>query len=236
MKIAVVVPTYYRNDGSSYEIVKKTLESVKCQSHKDWHLFLIGDKYELNYEFKKLSEVLGDKCTSINLPIAKERDKYKDNKQALWRTGGVNANNVGIELALLCGYDYIAHLDHDDLWKENHLEVISKCIEETNSVFICTKASYKGFAVLPTTQFEPEVAYKEFYPNMAQQIHSSICVNFRKLKSRYIDFFELKNDLSPSDGMLAIYLRNELKEKGYLSTLINEITVIHDKEGYTLTS
>ena len=236
MKIAIVLPTYYRNDGSSFEIVKKTLESVKCQSHKDWHLFLIGDKYENKEEFKELGEYLSDKCTYLNLPTAKERDKYKDNKQALWFTGGVNANNVGVELALLCDYDYIAHLDHDDIWSENHLEVISKCIEETNSVFICTKSNYKDSMILPSVNFDSDKLYKQFYPNMAQQVHSSICVNFKKIKTRYVDFIDLKNEYYPSDGILAMNIANELKENGYLSTLINKVTVIHDKEGHTLTT
>ena len=228
MKIAIVMPTYYREDSKSFELVNKALQSIKCQSHKDWHLFLIGDKYENKKEFKQLSNVLKDKCTSINLPIAKEREKYTNNKLALWNTGGVNANNVGIEIALLCGFDYIAHLDHDDEWNENHLEEINKCIEINNPMFICTKANYIDNKVLPTINSDKK--YIDYLPKIGEQIHSSICVNFRMLKTRYIDYFELTNEIKPSDGILANDLSDEVILNGYNSICINMVTVNHIEE------
>jgi len=230
MKIAIVMPTYYKED--TFDLITKTIDSLKKQTHKDWHLFLIGDKYEMKQEFRNIANTLKDKCTSINLPIAKEREKYIDNKTALWNTGGVNANNVGIELALLCGYNYIAHLDHDDLWESNHLEEINKCIELTGSVFICTKSTYKEDEILPNIKSND--LYINYLPSMGKQIHSSICVDFSRIKTRYIDYYEKTNIPFPSDGMLANDIRDELKEKGYLSTCINQLTVNHDIEGSIL--
>jgi hypothetical protein len=128
----------------------------------------------------------------------------------------------------------VAHLDHDDEWNENHLEELSNCIETTGAVFICTKANYIHDRVLPTLNSDDK--YIDFLPNMAKQIHSSICVNFKKVNVRYIDFFAYKNQMYPSDGILAMDINHFIKTsnlsgENYKSICINSITVNHIEEG-----
>ena len=133
MKLGILIPTYRKANGEYRDQIAKTLESVSNQTHKDYKVFLIGDLYDDNYEFEELSKIIDpSKIWAHNLPIAYERSKYSG--KDLWVTGGVYASNIGIDQALKEGFDYICHLDHDDLWKPNHLELISttrdlqKCI------------------------------------------------------------------------------------------------------------
>ena len=78
--------------------------------------------YENNSEILELvSKYDSNKLYFENLPYAKERDNYKNDKKALWSYGGVNAMNHGILKSLKDGYEYICHLDHDDWWLEDHL-------------------------------------------------------------------------------------------------------------------
>ena len=133
MKLGIVITTYQRFDGSTPSLLKRAIESVKNQTHQDYTLIVIGDKYEDNNEFENIckNSDLKDKIVYENLPYAKEREKYPVGSQELWSAGGVNARNHGIEVGLKLGLTYICHLDHDDYWHPQHLEVINYTIEET---------------------------------------------------------------------------------------------------------
>jgi glycosyltransferase involved in cell wall biosynthesis len=55
MKIAVIISTFRRGDGKTPELLKQTLSSVFNQTFKDFKLFLIGDNYENEEEFKEIT-------------------------------------------------------------------------------------------------------------------------------------------------------------------------------------
>jgi glycosyltransferase involved in cell wall biosynthesis len=59
-----------------------------------------------------------NKIYTVNIPFAEEREKYTNNLEALWHYGGVYASNLGINTALISGYDYVCRLDHDDYYTE----------------------------------------------------------------------------------------------------------------------
>ena len=161
MKLSILIPTYMRKDGSTPKYLTRSLDSVFNQTHQDFKIYLIGDKYENEEEVKNiLSKYDSEKIFFKNLDVAKERDSYT-NKWAIWSYGGVNALNVGIDISLSEGNNYICHLDHDDYWENNHLELINKCIEETNSDWICTKAQYVNF-VLP--RINSDQKYIDYQP------------------------------------------------------------------------
>jgi len=231
MKFAIIIPTYYRSDGKSIIFLKKALDSIFNQTHQDFKIFLIGDKYENEIEiFDLVSTYDSNKLVFKNLSYAKERDKYIDNKWALWSYGGVNATNIGIEDALNEGYEYSCHLDHDDWWLSNHLFEINKCIEETNSDWVCTKSTY-GHTYLPN--IESSEIYNEFYPKNGQLIRSSVCMNFKTIPLRYRDLFELNNFVGlPGDADLWERSRMVILSSNLKSIFINKLTCRHDDEGY----
>ena len=145
MKLGIVITTYQKSDGSTPTLLKRAIESVKNQTYQDYTLIIIGDKYEDNNEFEAIcnSFELGDKIVCKNLPYAQEREKYPLGSKKLWSAGGVNARNYGIDLSLSLGLEYICHLDHDDYWHPQHLEIINYVIKETKDAsFINTCSTY----------------------------------------------------------------------------------------------
>jgi glycosyltransferase involved in cell wall biosynthesis len=182
--LAIVISTYKRKDNSSKNYLYRALYSIVNQTYKNYKIFLIGDKYDEPNEIYDIINLLNIKKIYFeNLPYAKEREKYIGNQ--LWSYGGVNAVNYGITKVLEEGFEYVCHLDHDDWWYENHLELINKCINDTNSDWICTKSTFVN-----PTNFLPNINSNEFYINFLPQssrlIHSSVCMNFKKIPLKYV--------------------------------------------------
>jgi glycosyltransferase involved in cell wall biosynthesis len=231
MKLSVAISTYYRKDGLTLKYLTRALNSVFNQTHQDFKIYLIGDRYENEKEIKKIvSEYNNEKLYFLNLDVAKERDFYMD-KNALWSYGGVNAINVGIDISLSEGNNYICHLDHDDYWENNHLELINNCIIETGSDWICTKSNYVTNRVLPVVNDKEK--YINFLPKSCSLIHSSVCMNFKTIPLKYRDLFlETGNVGLPADADLWERCRLYILEKNLKSTLINQITCHHIEEGF----
>lgn len=229
MEIAIVIPTYKKSDNSTLFYLNRALQSIKNQTYQNYKVFLIGDKYDDNDEFETLSKIIdSDKLFSINLSYAYERDKYWDKPDILWSCGGVNAVNIGIDYALKDGFEYIAHLDHDDYWGENHLSEIINVIKSKDNVgFVYTLSNFINL-VLPSVINDGEIQFS--LPEQSNLIHSSTCVNFKKLESRYRNMFETFNNIYPSDADLWNQLKVELISKNLNSYLIKKITCTHDKE------
>lgn len=233
MKLAVLIPTYQRSDNRTPFYLKRAIDSVMEQSHQDFKIFVIGDRYENNLEFKSiLSQYDKEKMFYVNLPFAKERDIYGANKLALWNYGGVNANNVGIELILSKEYKYICHLDHDDYWMPTHLKAINNCIEETSADFVCTKSTYKDVGTLP--QLYTDKKFVKISPRPETLIHSSTCINFETLNFRYRDLFTEKGIIGlPSDADMWLRIGAYVDIVPTVSAyMVNEVTCIHDEEGF----
>lgn len=232
VKFGIVIPTYKRLDGQTPLYLSRALNSIKSQTHTNYKVILIGDKYEDNDEFIKLStEIIErDKIYFENLPIAMERDNYSNNKNALWSYGGVNATNYGISKSLELGYNYICHLDHDDYWDENHLFFINQVIKQTFSPFVCTKSKYLS-NILPNINFNGD--FIDFPPYCGRLIHSSTCIDFKKIPLRYVDIYKEHGFVgNPADGDLWIRINNWLSQNEINSWLINKITCFHEEEGY----
>lgn len=231
IKLGIVIATYRRDDGKSSEFLYRTLESIKKQTYKNYKIFLIGDKYEKPNEVIQIIEKLQLKNIYFeNLPVAKEREKYTGH--TLWSYGGVNAINHGVKKALNEGYEYICHLDHDDWWYENHLELINECINKTNSDWICTKSTYGNpFFFLP--RIESNDLYYPIEPRSSSLIHSSVCMNFKKIPLLYRDIYEETGVCGlPTDADLWERCRGYIQKNNLKSILINRITCRHDEEGY----
>ena len=218
MKLAIVTPTYRKKDGKTLEHLTKTLESVAAQSHTDYKVFLIGDKYEDHQEFLNISKIIDpSKMWANNLPIAKERDKYSGRQ--LWVSGGVYASNVGINKALEEGYDYVCHLDHDDIWTDNHLKIISDVIEETKSNFLTTRCGH-GWPAAEST------GYLTKWRPLPNKIFKSItCVNYRHFNIRFRNMIESENKVYASDADLWHRLNNIMVANNEWGYIINESTM-----------
>lgn len=233
MKLSIIISTYQRTDNSTPFYLKRALDCVFNQTHKDFKVYVIGDKYEDNEEFINICESYDkDKIYFENLPFAKERDLYGKGF-ALWSYGGVNAVNHGITKSLEDGNNYICHLDHDDEWNLNHLEVINECLTKTNADWVCTVSTYlKPNNFMPkTTGIENE--YINFLPRYATLIHSSVCMNFNTIPLKYRDLFDETGVVGlPSDGELWNRCSEYIVKNGLKSYCINKLTCHHIDEGF----
>jgi hypothetical protein len=231
MKLGIIIPTYQRKDNQSPFLLKRALHSILNQTKKEYKVFVIGDRYENENELKTiLDSYPKEKFYVENLPIAVERDNYAD-KWALWSYGGVNATNYGIDLALNDGFDFLCRLDHDDFWDKTHLEEILNCIEQTHSDWMCTKSQYIKNLIYPFSNCNK--MYCDYEPKPRQLIHSSVCMNFKKIPLKYRDLFKEtgKSDM-PSDADMWIRVSQYCKDNNLKTTLINKITCFHIDEGY----
>jgi len=235
MKIAIVIPTYYRKDGNTSKYLTRALDSVFNQTYQNFKIFLMGDKYENEIEVLEiLKKYDGKKIFFTNLLEAKERDNYLI-PRAIWLYGGVNATNIGIEMALNEGYEYICHLDHDDWWSNDHLDEISKCINETNSNWICTKSTR-----LSPNNYLPNILtkkkYNEFLPSSSSLIHSSVCMNFKEIPLRYRDLYLETGKVGlPADADLWERTKEFLTSNSQTGIFIDKLTCYHEEEGFSKT-
>jgi len=231
MKLSVIISTYMRADNKTPFFLKRAIDSVFSQTHEDFKIFLIGDRYENQDEINNLvSNYPQEKLYFENLPFAAERDNYKD-KWIIWSYGGVNAVNYGVDVALNQGFDLMCHLDHDDYWDKNHLQEISKCISITDSSWVCTKSQYVMNLVYP--RYSCNELYCDFTPISEGLIHSSVCMNFRTIPLKYRDLFkETGKKGLPADADLWSRVAKYTKENKLKTTLINKITCFHLDEGY----
>lgn len=216
MNIGIVIATYYKLDGSTYAHLKKTLESVKNQTHKDYKVFLIGDNYSHKEELIQLSEIIeSNKIYLENLPVAIERIKYTGID--LWRTGGVNAMNTGIKKSLSEGYDYICVLDHDDIFLNEHLEIISKCVDETKTHFVTTKCG-------AYPDINAEGYYTNYRPISSRLFKVSTCIDFKYFNMLFRNLLEETGKSYAADADLWNRIKEYLEYKNEFGIFINKLT------------
>lgn len=227
---AVVMSTYVRPDGQTEIHLEKALNSLLKQTHKDWKIFLIGDKFEDEKLFQKMiSKIPEGKIKAVNRPFAPERDKYPPGSHKLWCSGGLSGVNYGIELALEEGYEYVCVLDHDDFWHEDHLKHFNTILEKNEDLVILAARSFYGNnnAILPQGS---AVVGKGYIPQGQNVVKSSACIKWNAIESRFRDVFEETGQEVPSDLDFWNRLAEEMKAKGYKGYLSSYITCYHIEE------
>jgi hypothetical protein len=231
MKFAITIGTYQRSDGKTPFYLKRALNSIFAQKHQDFKIYLIGDKYENEDELLSIvNEYPKEKIYCENLSVAVEREKYVNDKHALWCSGGNNAVNHALDVILKDNFShYICQLDHDDYWTKKHLHVFNEVIEETNVDWMCTKSTHIGNRVLPDVITNKK--YIEFLPEPGKLINSSTCMNFTTIPIRTRDVFaEDGGRPYPSDADKWKRVSKHIKENNLKSYFINSLTCMHDME------
>lgn len=230
MKLGILIVTYQRLDGSTPVLLKRAIESVKNQSYQDFTLIVVGDKYDNNNEFETICKESGleNKIIYENLSYAKEREKYPIGSKELWSAGGVNARNYGVELALKSGLTYVCHLDHDDYWHPQHLEIINYTIEETKDAsFINTCSTYFN-SYIPRVELTNEVVPSQVKPG--EFVHSSVCINHKLIPLKYRDVYEETGKEYAADADLWIRIGKFVKDNNLKTYRITSLTCFHPSE------
>jgi glycosyltransferase involved in cell wall biosynthesis len=228
----IIIPTYHRQDDLTKTYLMRALESVFAQQYQSFHVYIIGDKYEPESELDAImSRYDSAFCTVVNLSYAKERDQYAQDSTLLWCSGGVNATNFGIDLAIKDSIDYICFLDQDDFWEPNHLQSLNEAIREQKADWVCTLAkTHQGYA-LPN--FDRKGKYIEFLPEPRGCIKASVCYNARKIPLRPRDVHAETGEGCPADADLWRRISDFIKKNKLRSYCVNQITCNYDTGEYT---
>lgn len=230
MKLSVIISTYKKSNGDTKNHLTRCLESIKNQTYQNFHVYLIGDKYEDLDEFNSYKNILGDKCTLVNLPVAVERSKYPPG-DILWTCGGVNAANIGIAIALGDGYSWIGKIDHDDWIGPNHFKNINDKISSLDEsyVLVSSKATNPSHGILPRRDYQND----NFYPRSSDINDSGVFINRNLINLPYRNLYELTGKAYAADADLWNRLTPYMKENNLKGYLIEEVTCFSDMVGYS---
>ncbi|WP_050371204.1 glycosyltransferase family 2 protein [Streptomyces acidiscabies] len=134
--MSVICPTYNRSRK-----ITETIDSVREQTFQDWELLVVSDG----------SDDDTDDCVRNS---ARHDPRVK--LHSLDRTGHPSApRNAGLALAQ---GEFIAYLDHDDLWRPDHLTVLLELLR-TGADFAVTGCTYHGATGAEAAEFAPLSAF-----------------------------------------------------------------------------
>lgn len=173
VRFAVCMATYTRPNNKSPEYLQRSLFSVLNQTASNWHIFLVGDKYESQDEFNTIVSLMPpSKITAVNLPVAPERENISDLENR-WKVAGANAFNHAHKLALDANYDYILHLDDDDFFHTKKIQLLNYiCSVFPIPAFMFHYSDYVLDLVLPRFHCPP-LEEGVILPNHELCIHKS---------------------------------------------------------------
>nr|WP_297939598.1 glycosyltransferase family 2 protein [uncultured Lachnoclostridium sp.] len=134
--VSVIIPTYNRADK-----IHNAIHSVINQTYKNWEIVVVDDCSKDN-----TAEIIQQ---FIDQKVNIKYIKLKKNQ------GASNARNVGLEQ---CIGEYIAFLDSDDMWTEEHLQKNISAMEKYG-----VKLSY-SFWLERSLNGKDEVVFKEGNP------------------------------------------------------------------------
>lgn len=113
--VSVLIPTYNRSDL----LIERTIPSVLRQTYQNFELIVVGDHCTDDTE-KKLRFFNDKRIKFFNLP---QRGNYPEDPHERWMVAGVTPANKAIELS---SGDWIAPLDDDDEFSDDHIETLLK--------------------------------------------------------------------------------------------------------------
>lgn len=111
--VSVRVATYQNPEL----LCDRALRSVQRQSHENWECIVVGDA-DSEVTAQQIRAIGDPRITFLNLPF---RGPYPDDPASRWRVAGIPAMNRGTQEA---NGMWIAPLDHDDEWDDDHIEVL----------------------------------------------------------------------------------------------------------------
>lgn len=114
-------------------LVERALASVLRQTYPRWEAVVVGDACTDDTE-ERLAALGDPRIRFHNLPI---HGPYPEHELKRWMIGGVPAMNAGLRMAK---GSWIAPLDDDDEWEDDHLEVLLGAAREERAEFVYGRA------------------------------------------------------------------------------------------------
>jgi glycosyltransferase involved in cell wall biosynthesis len=111
--VSVLIPTYNRAEL----LTERTIPSVLRQTYQNFEIIVIGDNCTDDTEER--IKIFNDK--RIKFHNLSKRGEYPDDPHYKWMVAGVTPANKAIELS---SGEWIAPLDDDDEFSDDHLEIL----------------------------------------------------------------------------------------------------------------
>jgi glycosyltransferase involved in cell wall biosynthesis len=238
IKFGISMASYYRKNNKSKEYLTRALNCIKNQTADNWHIYLVGDKYENNEEFEEIiKSSMITKITHINLDIAEERDNLQKDPFGLWNVGGSNAFNTANKMAYDDGCDFILHFDDDDIWHEKKIECLNYiCSKYPDVYYIYHYSTYINGRILPNqkiTDISKIYHNNNNRPEKCNMIHSSACCSKQLTESFKYDGYRKDKTYYTyaGDQQLIDHINNMLqKDHNKYAIFIPVVLSSHDIE------
>jgi len=124
--IDIILPTYNR----SQMLKERSIPSVLKQTYKNFKLIIIGDC--CTDDTDKVIENFNDNRIFFK-NLEKRKKRYPPTIENHWFAGPVVPINEGLKYI---NADWICRIDDDDIWTDDHLEILLKHVLETKSEFV----------------------------------------------------------------------------------------------------
>lgn len=145
------------------------------QTYNNYKIFLIGDHYEDDEEFKKCADFFPKDKIIYHNNTTSYRTGYFNYPHNKWAIGGIMAIKVGVEMAKKLGYKYYLHLDDDDVWTKDKLEIVKNNLQKFPLTEFMFHAAHYGYRqILPREHFtDIKVGYNNLMPTAGNIVHST---------------------------------------------------------------
>ena len=124
--VSVYTPTYNR----SSILVERAISSVIRQSYKNFEYIVVGDSCTDDTE-QQIEKVGDSRIRFYNLP--KRGYRYPPTVENHWYAGPVVPANAALRMAR---GRWIARIDDDDMWTDDHIESLLRSAQEGNYEFV----------------------------------------------------------------------------------------------------
>jgi len=114
-------------------LVEQALASVLRQTYPHWEAVVVGDACSDDTE-ERLAGLGDSRIRFHNLPV---HGPYPEHHVKRWMIGGVPAMNAGLRMAK---GSWIAPLDDDDEWEDDHIEVLLGAARKSRAEFVYGRA------------------------------------------------------------------------------------------------
>jgi predicted SAM-dependent methyltransferase len=123
--VSVVIPTWNRAEL----LTQRTLPSVIAQTYRNWEAVVVGDA--CTDDTAARISALGD--PRIRFHNLGERGRYPANPMQRWMVAGCDPANESLERAR---GEWIAYLDDDDVFTDDHIATLLTFAREWNAEFV----------------------------------------------------------------------------------------------------
>lgn len=123
--VSIMIPTWNRAEL----LASRTLPSVLRQTYRNWEVVVVGDACT-DDTGARIAALHEPRIRFLNLP---QRGSYPDDPLRRWMVAGCAPANKALALAR---GEWLAYLDDDDVFAEDHVEVLIAFARRTGAEFV----------------------------------------------------------------------------------------------------